>query len=877
MNEFLRTISEHVAQSPVPPEDHLLIFPSARSLSTFETEYVGGSTASGWLPVTNTLAQWITELSDWQIVDSRTLLLDFTHFLLQQHGNSEDLKTINSWGNGLLSDFNSILIQEVDLDDFFKEFFNIKIIEQWNLEDDQGLMAKQYVEFWKRARGYLLSFYSHCKELKRGSLAMAVNGLLSEQSESSLSTKMTGSNFNVIHFVGFSALSNQERRLIKSLAKSFELLFWHERLPTALDSFPAQKFALQNGKDFGKFEKLHQNGELPSTCAVWSCNGPIDQVVNLQQILREIPQEEHHKTVIFLSDPGIFPILINHFGDSGLEFNSGIGYPCSSFRSFSIISSVISETNLEKGWWERQCELLFRTEMDLFSLEKHSGLFSDLKNWCRSSEILSGVRLGQLLGILENLTEGAVFKDPNEQSVFLKLLSTISAFATEIEGREIELVHLPVRNWLLAELNSSTITLRGDKQKGIQILSPLEGRNLNFEHVIYLSFNQEHFEFQYSGSIPLELRLKYKLPGIEERNASVSYQIYRSMSGAKTVNLLFDATEQGVSTGEPASIIYQLDHLLGKVEYRGTQYGSSRITGAGVEVIEKTPEVLEQIRTYLTKKGLSPSALNTYLKNPMDFYLANVLGFQEMDKTELIDPSIVGSLFHKVLEEHFRKHGSDPNDLSSLSNEKLIMNEIELTFEKLLDKEQKSDPEGQLLKPVIKKWVQRFLETDLTRLEKGVSILEYEKELDAHFEFEVQKDQLLKVRCKGFIDRVERLENGCINIVDYKTGKVTPGDLRVNSDFLIDPNEKKSKALQLLFYAWLYHKGCPERDVVASIYSCRNHYAGFIPLEVDKKPMLEKATFSQFELGLKSVILEMMDPTIPIVRKKHEFEKVLPY
>ena len=58
---------------------------------------------------------------------------------------------------------------------------------------------------------------------------------------------------------------------------------------------------------------------------------------------------------------------------------------------------------------------------------------------------------------------------------------------------------------------------------------------------------------------------------------------------------------------------------------------------------------------------------------------------------------------------------------------------------------------------------------------------------------------------KGIVDRVD-IKNGRTRIVDYKTGAIEPNQLSVRDLNSICKMPSKSKAMQLMCYAWMYGK-----------------------------------------------------------------------
>ena len=131
---------------------------------------------------------------------------------------------------------------------------------------------------------------------------------------------------------------------------------------------------------------------------------------------------------------------------------------------------------------------------------------------------------------------------------------------------------------------------------------------------------------------------------------------------------------------------------------------------------------------------------------------------------------------------------------------------------------------------------------------------------------------------KGKVDRIDVFNNQH-RIIDYKTGKVTVTDLKLNNFENVGNNEKKSKAMQLLLYAYMYLK--QEKNTHLSSVECvnisfKNLNEGFIKVNIseetrgkDYEITLEKLT--PFMDEIEKLITEILDPDIPFIEKQPEY------
>ena len=291
--------------------------------------------------------------------------------------------------------------------------------------------------------------------------------------------------------------------------------------------------------------------------------------------------------------------------------------------------------------------------------------------------------------------------------------------------------------------------------------------------------------------------------------------------------------------------------------------------------IEKSDAVQAKLEQYLRVKGLSPSALNTLLGNPQDFYLKYVLGIKEIEQREALHPSTIGSVVHNCLEATFKKFLQE-NDISVIKS--AIANvgrDADCQLQELLSIDIERKGELQLLRSVLSSWLKRFYQFDLKRITDGVEIISLEEPISSELLI-CDSSTNIPIKLTGFIDRVEKEQN-LLRIVDYKTGKVSSGDLKLKKVDLQSFSLKRAKAIQLMMYTYIYKGIHPGKKFIAGIYSFRNSEAGIIPLMVNGNINIEEPTMIDFENGLKAVLSDLLNPDIPFTRVEPEYENVLPF
>ena len=172
-----------------------------------------------------------------------------------------------------------------------------------------------------------------------------------------------------------------------------------------------------------------------------------------------------------------------------------------------------------------------------------------------------------------------------------------------------------------------------------------------------------------------------------------------------------------------------------------------------------------------------------------------------------------------------------------------------------------------------------MLDLDLNNLENNaeIGVVEIEKTLSTQLDF----DELdFSVILKGNIDRID-IFNGQQRIIDYKTGKVTSAELKLNQFDKVITDDKKSKVMQLLLYAYMFLKQ-PEsmnnQFVLTGNISFKNMSEGFISVNISNEPRgkdyeitLDK--LNPFMVEIKNLILEILNPDIPFTEKEVKYFK----
>jgi hypothetical protein len=394
----------------------------------------------------------------------------------------------------------------------------------------------------------------------------------------------------------------------------------------------------------------------------------------------------------------------------------------------------------------------------------------------------------------------------------------------------------------------------------------LESRTLDFENVIMLSVNEGKLPKGKSVNsfIPYDMKKYFKLPTYAESDAVFSYHFYRLLQRANNISLIYNSETDDFGSGEKSRFITQLlAEYNGKIEeyvYKGADLEVQHSN----QIVIKNSGLESKIKSW-REKGVSPSALNKYNNCSLQFYyhyLAKIRVDAEVD--EYADASTMGTAIHDALDTNYPIGVITERDVTNITN--AILTDIEDNFVEILSEQGMREGKNYLSLQIAHKLTKNFLKLEKQLIveanKKNQQIKIIEKEADLSSDLLVDG---VNFKLSGKADRVD-FEGDTLRIIDYKTGKVEQSEIVFTEfDELID-DPKKSKAFQLLMYAYLYLKMHPNYiglNVVAGNFSFKNLKTGL--LKVSKKInskqtevlKITQTVLDEFEAQLEIVLIRI--------------------
>ncbi len=483
--------------------------------------------------------------------------------------------------------------------------------------------------------------------------------------------------------------------------------------------------------------------------------------------------------------------------------------------------------------------------------------------------------LGQLVKTIEN-------------EFIHKAYTHIKRFADVLEQNKISLSFKLLTDLLLQSISTQQIPFTGKAQKGIQIMGVLETRNLDFKHVIILGMNEGKFPSvsMTPSFISENMRYVFGLPQIRYQDSVFAYFFYRLLQRAETISLVYNSIVNDKNAGEISRFVKQIQAESGFTVKE--QLYSYDLISANTDpiIIDKDTQIMTSLSGYfaetnVSKKYLSASAINTYLDCSLQFYFRYIAGLKEPENIEEdVSHAALGTILHRAAEliyKHIIKSNHSPIiEKSDIPTAKQYIDKaVEIAFSEYYKTDSFSDfvAEGNqiIIREVVKKYLQKILDTDADYVPFEIVSLEDEKQFITTLSVKTLEGKK-EVTLGGTIDRID-LKNNTIRVTDYKTGSVKKEFSGFEDLFADQTNGHNKTVVQIFLYAYMYKQKFPHRKhVQPCIYDVRGmSAANFSPdiiLKVGKdSQIINPETFEMllpdFLENLSKKIGELYNPDVP--------------
>lgn len=939
MEAFLLKLAKEIKhQYPDDLKNICIVLPNRRA-SLFLKKYLAEVYKKTiWAPQIFATEDFISKHSGYKLIDNLELLFQFYEVYKNiEKDEAKSFEEFSKWAPTLLNDFNEIDNYLADSEKLFSTVNQIRALEIWNLgAQEPSQIQLQYIAFWEK----LYSYYKTLKE-KLHTKNLAYQGMAARHSAENIEHIASQLPYKKIFFAGFNALNKAEEKIIQylTLHKKAEL-FWdadtyymdnETQEAGVFLRYYKQKWFDHHGQKFNWIENNWRSSEKKIEIIGTAKN--LNQVKAAGEILAKLKSNKNYQdTALVLADENLLMPLLNSIPKEVDHLNVTMGMPLKYIPLYNLMEHILqmhehaakhAEENIKNyrfyhgdisrllqntliaGIWNKSEAGFLLQKLDAYIKRKNRVYisFAELESQCNQQELAFLYDLQPILNNWENnpllAIKGlkaliALFKNnlnsiqnKQKQKIEAEYLFLFSKICNRLE-RYIKnfdaLIDVATLKILFNQiLRNESLAFYGEPLKGLQVMGVLETRTLDFETIILISTNEGVLPSgKTMGSmIPFDIKRAFGLPTYSDKDSIFAYHFYRLLQRAKNIYLIYNTEADDLGGGEKSRFIAQLLQELPQ------QNSNAKITESilTLEVPkhtaneikkEKNEIVLYQLNNWI-ERGISPSALNSYISCPLDFYYKYVLKLRESDEDaveETIEANTLGSYIHNTLQEVYTPFLNRTLNETDLKNIKEQIPEIlKKEFLKDFTLEDISYGKNYLIYTMAEKQVLKFIDKEIeeiNRLKKDnqfISIIALEEAFETEISFN-QNGKETKAKLSGRIDRIDKIGN-TIRVIDYKTGKVEKKEISlINIDEILNSDGKKSKALQLLTYAVLYEQILKENDEIKTgIISFRNINEPYFFLSIQKSEIINADIIKQSKELIREILEEIFNTDIPFEHK----------
>lgn len=306
------------------------------------------------------------------------------------------------------------------------------------------------------------------------------------------------------------------------------------------------------------------------------------------------------------------------------------------------------------------------------------------------------------------------------------------------------------------------VSFSGSPLSGLQVLGLMETRALNFRKVIVMDVNEASLPKLRATEplIPRQVMVGLGLNRMEDEEEIQRYQFMRLLCGAETAHLVYDDSPAKERSRFIEELVWERQKKEGALPVLPV---TRAVFKADVAQRRVAPAKDERVVEFLEQFTYSPTSLDAYIECPAGFYYRYVLGLREREDL-LGDPegADVGTFIHELLRDAFTTFlGSRP--VIDGRFRAGFFKEMERRFAEAFAKRMRSD--AFMLEYVMKSRLEGFLDREA---ERGVKeLLAIEERMEGTV---ACGGRPVAVACR--VDRIDRLGDDGLLIVDYKTGAI---------------------------------------------------------------------------------------------------------
>ena len=736
--------------------------------------------------------------------------------------------------------------------------------------------------------------------------------------------------------VGFNVLNKTELELFRYIKQHRDTKFYWDydaayttspqlstvncQLSTILTKYEAGQFILENIRVLGnEFEGKDFFNNMKSPKEITFIQSPTENAqtryIN-EWVKNHVKKDEPlRESAVILCNENILQPVLHSIGKVD-AINVTMGYPLAETPIYSLVQALMElqvHGHTTSGAWRyKYVSAVLKHSFiqklvgkdcheKLHELSKNNVVFPKMEQFANNAimqRLFAPVRGKELTTYLADIISmvGHSYQDAFDKNDFTLQIYKESIFVVYTIINHIhtlqESAHaaLAVSDETLSRLirqlmSQTTIPFHGEPAIGLQVMGLLETRNLDFRNIIMLSVNEGQIPKgdKRASLIPYTLRAAYGMTTIEREVSLYAYYYYRLLQRAERITLLYNSNTEGGNKGEMSRFMLQTlaekDELFGEGQEINLRAFTAASETQPIEAIsvKKDAAVMEKLHERFNHEHiLSPSAINTYMKCPLKFYLNYVAGLHPEDEvSDDVDKPMFGTIFHDAMRHLYLPYEgkifySDEVRALAKDEERILQTLNNAIATNLFHQSTLPSLNGTQLinRHVLKQFIINQLNADAQMAEELENqggywqIISQEKKYTADYHLK-NGNRPARGLVGGYIDRLDLLhtpEGDRIRIVDYKTSSKPHAAKTIEELFDPDKCAGNYHIMQVLYYCkvltdtqQLIIENSPTYGLVPALMYCAkdygNNYSGIVKLAPSEESKKEEVTDYKAQYG----------------------------
>ena len=761
MKTFLEYVAEDIlSKYGTNLSRTVVVFPNKRASLFLNDALARLARRPIWSPSYITISELFRRHSPLKIADPLKQVCDLHRTYMEVTGFEESIEHFFGWGQLLISDFDDIDKNMAPADMVFANLRDIREYDDISfLNDEQRATLRKFFANFTDEHDTLLKrrflrLWSHMGDIYHGfnrrlaSQGLAYEGAIYRQVAEDEALTF---DYDRYIFVGFNLLQVVEQRLFSRLkAQGKAFFYWdfdHYYMSSEAGHFIAQYLGKYPNELPIDDDRIYRNFQRPKTINLMSAPTEDIQARYVSQWLDAQRINAGRRSAIVLCNEGLLQTVIHCLPDAVEHVNITNGYPLQQTPIASLVLRMLRDHSLE--------------------------------------QVISKVT--------ESAKEPSAADDPLTAEAIFRTYTLLNRLKSLIDNGDLPQLQpstlLPLTTYLIQQ---TTVPFHGEPAVGLQIMGVLETRNLDFDHILLLSANEGNMPRGVADNsfIPYSLRQSFNLTTADHKSSIYAYYFNRLLSRAKDVTIIYNNSTTDGQTAEMSRFVLQLlvenpYHTISRKTLKAGQRANLRHP----QTIEKSDAVIDILRQRFTGSLLSPTAINRYMRCPLQFYYCYVEGLKEPQETEegAIDSRQFGNIFHNAAQALYERLMQKSPDIVASDLEQLLKTrvDIERAVDAAFNKEFHDNiPHGGLAvinREVIIHYLRQLVETD--RRQAPFSILKLEEDVLQPIPI---KTLGITTTIGGRVDRLDQISlpdgRQQIRVIDYKTGSTRLQSLKCVDD-----------------------------------------------------------------------------------------------